>query len=382
MPWESKTVEKRRQEFILEAIQKEKSISELCREYGISRPTAYKWLERFHNGESLKDKSHEAKFKPKKTPIEKEELILDTRAKHPTWGPRKLQRFLLDKGYGELPATSTIADILKRNDCITPEASEAHTPWKRFEKDNPNEMWQMDYKGNFELCDGTRCFPLTILDDCTRYSICLEAKDNERWVPLKDSLQRVFKEYGLPKSILCDNGNPWGSVGRGYTQFDIWMMQMNVLPIHGRILHPQTQGKDERFHRTLKEDVLKRTFLRDLTHAQNEFDKFRYCYNNERPHESLGLKVPAKCYKESKQKYIRNPKEPEYESGKQLRKVNYKGYISIERHRYFLSDSFVDKYIEIVPIDEKTLYLCYGKFIIAKVDTEEKLIVSKKIYRR
>lgn len=382
MPWESKTVEKLRKEFIQKAIQKDVSLSALCREYGISRPTAYKWINRFKNGESLADKPHEALFKPRKTPIEKEELILYTRLEYPTWGPRKIRRFLSEKGYDELPATSTIADILKRNGCISKEASEAHTPWKRFEKDNPNDMWQMDYKGNFGLCNGVRCFPLTILDDCSRFSLCINAKDNERWLPAKACLERVFEEYGLPKAILCDNGNPWGSMGKGYTMFDIWMMQMNVLPIHGRILHPQTQGKDERFHRTLKEDLIKRTVLRDLEHAQEEFDKFRYCYNYERPHESLGLDVPAKHYKISKTPYTGTEKDPEYDSGKQLRKVNYKGYISIDRHRYFLSESFIGKYLEIVPEDENLLGLCYGKFVIAKIDTEEKQIVSKRIYRR
>ena len=160
------------------------------------------------------------------------------------------------------------------------------------------------------------------------------------------------------------------------------IMQMNVLPIHGRILHPQTQGKDERFHRTLKEDVLKRTILRDLDHAQEEFDRFRYCYNYERPHEALGLDVPAKHYKVSTRAYIRNPKEPEYDSGKQLRKVNYKGYVSIDRYRYYLSESFIGKYLELVPEGENLLNLCYGEFAIAKIDTKEKQIVSKKIYLR
>ena len=382
MPWESKTVEKIRKDFIQKAIQKEISLSELCREYGISRPTAYKWIARYQNGEGFKDRSHEAIFKPRKTPVEKEELILYTREEHPTWGPRKIKRLLEDKGFKELPATSTIADILKRNSCITKEASEAHTPWKRFEKKEPNEMWQMDHKGNFGLSNGIICYPMTILDDCSRFSLCINAKDNERWLPTKSCLINVFREYGLPKSILSDNGNPWGSSGKGYTLFDIWMMQMNILPIHGRILHPQTQGKDERFHRTLKEDVLKRTILKDLEHAQEEFDKFRYCYNYERPHESLGLDVPAKHYKPSKRQYIENPREPEYDTGKTLRKVNYNGYISIDKHRYFLSDSLIDKYIEIVPVSEKTLNLCYGEFAIAKIDIEQKKILSKKIYRR
>lgn len=382
MPWESKTVKDMRKEFVQKAIQQEINLSSLCREYGISRPTAYKWIERFKNGEGFEDKSHEALFKPRKTSCEKEELILVTRSEHPTWGPRKLKRYLEDKGHNELPATSTIADILKRNSCITPEATEKHTPWKRFEKDKPNEMWQMDYKGNFGMSNGARCFPLTILDDCSRFSLCINAKDNERWTPAKDCLERVFEEYGLPKAILCDNGNPWGSLGKGYTMFDIWMMQMNVLPIHGKVLHPQTQGKDERFHRTLKEDILNRTIIRDLEHAQEEFDKFRYCYNYERPHESLGLDVPAKHYRVSKKPYIKAVKEPEYDSGKQLRKVNFKGYISIDRHRYFLSDSFIGKYVEIVPLDEKTIQLCYGNFSVAKINIEEKQILSKKIYRR
>ncbi|MBQ7836187.1 MAG: IS481 family transposase [Clostridia bacterium] len=375
-------MEKTRKEFIQKVIQKETSLSELCREYGISRPTAYKWIARFKNGEGLEDKSHEAYFKPRKTSVEKEELILYTREEHPTWGPRKIKRSLENKGFVELPATSTIADILKRNNCISKEASDAHTPWKRFEKEEPNEMWQMDHKGNFGLSNGIICYPMTILDDCSRFSLCINAKDNERWLPTKNCLVTVFREYGLPKSILSDNGNPWGSGGKGYTMFDVWMMQMNVLPIHGRILHPQTQGKDERFHRTLKEDVLKRTILRDLDHAQEEFDKFRYCYNYERPHESLGLDVPAKHYKPSKREYIENPQEPEYDTGKTLRKVNYKGYISIDKHRYFLSDSLINKYIEIVPTSEKSVNLCYGEFAIAKVDTEEKKIISKRIYRR
>ncbi len=382
MPWENKTVEKLRKEFIQKAIQKETSISALCREYGISRPTGYKWIERFKSGEGLSDKSHEALFKPRKTPIEKEELIVYTRLEHPTWGPRKLKRFLYNKGYDNLPATSTIADILRRNDFISLEASEAHTPWKRFQKDTPNDMWQMDFKGNFGLLDGTRCFPLTILDDYSRYSLCVNAMSNEQWIPTKACLEGVFREYGLPFSMLCDNGNPWGSNCVGYTLFDVWMMQLDVLPIHGRRLHPQTQGKEERFHRTLKEDVLKRTVLRDMKHAQQEFDRFRYCYNHERPHEALNLDVPAKHYKASKRPYIKTPKEPEYDSGKQLRKVNYKGYISINCYRYYLGESFIDKYLEIVSEDEKNLNLCYGKFAIAKIDTEQKLIVSKKIYRR
>ncbi len=330
----------------------------------------------------MSDKSRRPFHTANKISLDAEKKIIEARQKEPAIGAVKTRKMLITQEWDSAPSVSTFNAVFKRNGLITKQASEKAQHIIRFQKEQPNEMWQMDYKGNFGLCNGSRCFPLTILDDCSRFSICIEAKDNERWLPAKDCLQRVFKEYGLPKSILCDNGNPWGSCGVGYTLFDVWMMQMNILPIHGRILHPQTQGKDERFHRTMKEDVLKRTLLRNLEHAQNEFDKFRYCYNYERPHESLGLDVPAKHYKKSKRRYMETPKEPEYDTGKQLRKVNFKGYISVDQHRYYLSESLIDKYIEIIPIDEQTLNLCYGQFSIARIDTAEKIVVSKKIYRR
>ena len=147
-------------------------------------------------------------------------------------------------------------------------AAIAHTPYKRFEMSHPNDMWQMDYKGHFAMVNGERCHPLTMIDDHSRFSLCIDASSNEQWIPTRESLVRVFREYGMPKAILCDNGSPWSDNTNGYTPFEIWMIQMDVLPIHGRPIHPQTQGKDERFHRTLKEDLLNRTPIRDLEHAQ------------------------------------------------------------------------------------------------------------------
>lgn len=381
MPWESKTVEKIRQEFVSKAVAKEDSLSALCRQYGISRTTAYKWIERYKNSESFYDKSHAPHNKPNKTTPDKEQAVLEVRRQHPTWGPRKLHRYLADKGVQDLPAVSTIADILKRNGFITPEDSQQHTPWKRFEKERPNDLWQMDYKGHFGMLDGQRCHPLTILDDHSRFSLCVDANANEQWTSTKASLVRVFNEYGLPAAILCDNGPPWGDSANGYTPFEIWMMQMDVLPIHGRPLHPQTQGKEERFHRTLKKDLLSTTPIRDIRHAQKEFDMFRYCYNYERPHGALELNVPAKFYKTSNKPFVVEPKEPEYDTGKQLRKVNYKGYISICKHRYYLSESFVGKYLELVPKQEDCVSLCYGNFVVARINLREQLFTSRRIYR-
>lgn len=381
MPWECKTLEHTRQEFITKAIAKTDSISALCREYGISRPTAYKWIERYKNGENLSDKSHEPLFKPLKTLPHTEEVILDARIQHPTWGARKLKRFLENKGYEELPAISTISNILKRNGCISKQASDTHTPWKRFEKDFPNQLWQMDYKGHFAMLNAERCHPLTILDDHSRYSLCVDAKNDEKWITTKASIERVFCEYGLPNAILCDNGKPWGDSNNGYSLFDLWMMQLNILPIHGRPFHPQTQGKEERFHRTMKTDLLSRVPMHNIEHAQREFNSFRHCYNNERPHGALNLDVPAKHYKPSKRTYNELLYEPQYDDGECLRKVNYKGYISINRHRYYLGETFINKYLKIVYQPDDIVALCYGAFQIAKIDLNEQLFISKRIYR-
>lgn len=382
MPWESKTVEEKRREFVTRAVMKEESISALCREYGISRPTGYKWIVRYKGGEGVADKPHTPHMMPNKTSQEKEAAVLEARSQHPTWGPRKLHQYLTNKGYTELPAVSTIADILKRNGCVSPEESQKHSPWKRFEMDKPNKLWQMDYKGHFAMLDENRCHPLTMLDDHSRFCLCLDANENEQWLPTKACITNVFEQFGMPDAILCDNGAPWGNSSNGYTPFEVWMMQLGILPIHGRPLHPQTQGKEERFHRTLKTDLLSRTPIHDLRHAQNEFDSFRYCYNYERPHGALEMNVPAKLYKPSTRKFIRVPSEPEYDSGKQLRKVNYKGYVSINQHRYYLSESLVGKYLEIIPLDGDIVSLCYGDFVIAKIDLSEQLFTSRRISRR
>ena len=382
MPWECKSVETIRKELVAKAIMKEDNLSELCRQYGISRPTAYKWIERYRNGDNMSDKSHEPFLKPFKTSPEKEYLIIETRIKYPTWGARKIWRYLTDRGFDDLPAISTISDIIKRNGLVSVEESEKHIPWKRFEKDNPNDLWQMDFKGHFGMLNNDRCHPLTVLDDCSRYSLCIDAKDNECWKDVKTSLERLFNEYGMPNAILCDNGASWGNSKQHHSAFDLWMIQLDILPMHGRPLHPQTQGKEERFHRTMKKDLLERTPIRDLVHAQEEFDAFRYCYNNERPHEALNLDVPAKHYKPSNRIYTGKIYEPEYDAGRDLRKVNCKGYVSIRQHRYYLSEVFIGKYLELKEIENNRVSLNYGNFQIAIIDLDEQLVVSRKVYRR
>lgn len=382
MSWKEKTVEQSRMEFVVEAVSGEKSISQLCREYGISRPTAYKWMERYRTGGTMRDKSHTANRHPNRTCAETEALILQVRAQHPTWGGRKILRYLKERGREDLPAASTATAILKRSGCISPEESAKHTPYIRFQRSEPNQLWQMDFKGHFAMTDGVRCHPLTMTDDCSRKLLCLDAYDNEQWKSVEKSLLRVFSQHGLPDAILSDNGAPWADSCNGYTPYEIWMMQLGILPIHGRPLHPQTQGKEERFHRTLKEDVLKRYAISNLTEAQRIFDDYLVEYNTERPHAALDYDVPEKRYRVSSRPLPDAWGEPEYDTGRTLRKVNCKGYLSIQSHRYYLSESFAGKLLELCFTPGDLVDVCYGKYRIARIDLSEQLFVSRKIYPR
>lgn len=382
MPWEEKTVEKTRLEFVSKAIQGNQSMSSLCREYGISRKTGYKWIQRYKEGQGLSDKSHAPINRYNKTPEEMEAAILEYRDKYPAWGGRKLKRRMEDLGYTNLPAASTISNILKRNDRISKEESEKRTPYKRFEYEKPNELWQMDYKGHFGMLDGNRCNPLTITDDCSRFNLCLDANENQRTECTIRSIKHVFYEYGLPDAILCDNGYPWGNSNGGYTPIEIWFMQLGILPIHGRIGHPQTQGKGERFHETMEDELLKYVVIKNLKHGHEVFNTYRYEYNYERPHHALNLDTPAKHYHPSKRIYIPGSEmEPEYDTGRNLRKVNCKGYLSIRNHRYYFGEPFIGKTVELRETEEGIMEVLYGEFRVAVVDMSQLTIVTRKIIR-
>ena len=228
------------------------------------------------------------------------------------------------------------------------------------------------------MVNGQRCYPLTILDDHSRFSLCLHANGGTNYEEFLPVFTRVLEEYGLPDAILCDHGKPWGNGQGGFTPFEVWMMRMGVLPIHGRLKHPQTQGKDERFHRTLKNDLLKRRAFLDLADAQAAFDPFRREYNEERPHEALNLEVPAKHYRPSKRRLSECDKPVIYDSGTRLRKVNFKGYLSINQKRYYLSESLIGEYIQINDCEENVVSLQYGQFEIARIDLEQQMFISKR----
>ena len=382
MPFVEETVEMNRENFVKEVQSKTESFSALCRKYKISRPTGYMWVERYENGEGFKDKSH-APFKTaNKTPTELEKLIVDARNKEPAVGAVKIKRMLENQGHTGIPCTSTVNAILKRNNLITKEASLSATPYKRFEKEEPNIMWQCDFKGHYGLLDETRCHPLSVIDDHSRFCICADAKDNEKFDGVADSFRKSFYTYGMPDVLLCDNGNPWGaSQSGGITRFEVWLMELGILTIHIRSGHPQTQGKIEKFNGSFKAERLKFYTPLNLADADKQRQEYRDFYNNERPHHALALDTPAKHYVPSARKYSGIISDWEYGNEYELRSIKSTGYVTYKGQGYFLSEAFGGKTIAIKPSSEDGIVnLYFRQFKVGKINLNENAVISKKIY--
>jgi transposase InsO family protein len=275
--------------------------------------------------------------------------VVALRREHSSWGGRKLRRRLQDQGHTGVPAASTITAILERHGQIDPSQSLGHQAFMRFEHDHPNALWQMDFKGHFAIGAG-RCHPLTVLDDHSRYAVCLSACADEVTGTVKDRLVATFRRHGLPERMNMDNGSPWGDgPGTRYTPLTVWLLRLGVRFGHSRPYHPQTNGKDERFHRTLKRDVLFGRFYADLMACQKAFDRFRAVYNGERPHEALDLAVPASRYRVSPRDYPETLPAIEYDPADYVRRVQQGGWISFKGHDIHLPKAFAGHSVVIRP---------------------------------
>lgn len=380
MPWRNKTVEELRKEFI-NAAQQERNFSALCREFGITRATGYKWVERNKNAESLSDRSHARKNISNKIDYETEQLILSVRKDNPGWGGKTIRTVLMNQGYNDLPCVKTFNNILKRNGCISEEESLKHKPYIRYEKEHCNEMWQTDFKGEFKMLDNNYCYPLTILDDSSRFSIKIQPSLSTANVVLP-AFKQAFYEYGMPDSILSDNGAQFAGFRQGFTQFEKWLMNHNVLPIHGRIKHPQTQGKIERFHGTMKRELLKHVPLKDINDANKALQEWRFKYNNIRPHEALGMKCPADVYTRSSKEYSDKVEKYEYSGQHHVIKVNSWGYVRFDKWQIYLSETMIGELIEFRPNPlGDSFFACFRNFKIAEFSTINGNLLNRKISR-
>lgn len=331
-----------RLEFVMLATAQNANLRHLCRCFGISPNTAYKWLDRFQGGgaNALEDRSRRPHHSPSRTPAEMEETVTKLRCKHPAWGGRKLERRLLNLGHTGVPRPSTITAILQRNQLLDPKESAKHQAFVRFERPAPNELWQMDFKGEFKLPQG-RCYPLTILDDHSRFALALQACARNTKNITQTAMIQVFRRYGLPAWITCDNGPPWGSSGRSYyTALGVWLLRLGIGISHSRPHHPQTQGKDERFHRSLEAEVLRYQHGNTLTDWQLLFDHWRVVYNTERPHEALSMAVPASRYQPSQRRYPEQLPPIEYGPADIVRKVRNFGHIKYAGREFHIGSAF------------------------------------------
>ena len=350
MSWLEVSCMELRSEFIRLALVEGANVSALCRRFAVSRKTGHKWLARHRAGEGVADRPRRPASSPGQTLAAAEAAVLALRERHPSWGGRKLRRRLLDVGQQGVPAASTITAILSRHGCLDPAAA-GKPATTRFEHDRPNALWQMDFKGHFGLSSAPqRCHPLTMLDDHSRYAVCVHACADEATGTVRDRLVATFRRYGLPERMNMDNGSPWGSgPGQPWTPLTVWLLRVGVGISHSRPYHPQTNGKDERFHRTLKRDVLHGRGFADLAACQRAFDGFRETYNAERPHEALNLGVPASRYQASALTCPETLPAIEYDPADQVRRVQQGGWISFRGHSLRLPHAFAGQPVAVRP---------------------------------
>jgi transposase InsO family protein len=359
MPWQERSVMEQREEFVRLALAPGANMSELCRRFRISRANGYKWLARYRaDGRAgLANRSRRPRHSPGQTPQLVEVEVLRIREEsNNAWGGRKIARVMDRNGAVKVPALSTITEILRRHDKLEQCRHEHPGPYQRFERAEPNELWQMDFKGHFPMAEG-RCHPLTALDDHSRYSLTISACSNEQETTVRAQLVPVFRRYGLPLAMLMDNGAPWGDSGnQPHTVFTVWLMRLGVRVIHGRPFHPQTQGKEERFHRSFKAEVLNGKSFRDLPDCQRAFNRWRHVYNHERPHEALALATPAERYRASPRSFPEALAPIEYGPGDIARKVDVNGDIRLKGRPLPIGKPFRGQPIALRPTSEDGVF--------------------------
>jgi transposase InsO family protein len=360
MPWQECSVETLRQEFVMLAMQEDANIRALYRRFTISPDTAYTLLARYRREgvDGLRDRSRRPHHSPTQTDPAIEAAVCTVRQAHPAWGGRKIRRYLRDQGAPTVPAASTITDILRRHDLLAPSESVTPRAWQRFEAAAPNDLWQMDFKGHVALRQG-RCHPLTVLDDHSRYALAVEACGDERAATVQARLIALFRRYGLPWEMLADNGPPWGDPPAVHTALTVWLLRLGISVIHGRPRHPQTQGKGERFHRTLNAEVLAGVGFVDLTAAQVAFDSWRLSYNHARPHEALGLATPGSRYRPSARAYPERLPEVVYGPEDQVRRVQGTGTISFANRVVRVSKALRGERVAVRPTPTDGVFAVY-----------------------
>ena len=345
MPWSETNRMEQRARFVLEALQKRFTMSELCYRYGVSRKTGYKWIERYHRegGPGCGDRKRAPRSHPNATDLKIERRIISVRRKNPSWGARTLHGYLIDEFPDtEWPCPSTIGDILKRNDLIRKHRRRAaRTTWRpaRTPADRPNRVWSADFKGQFRLGNGRLCYPITILDAYSRYLLMCRGVKSTAHLSARKAFEDAFREYGLPDIIRTDNGVPFCAPGSilGLSRLSVWFLKLGIALERSRPGKPQDNGAHERMHHTLKQTI--GAPKRNEAIQQRALNRFRQVYNEQRPHHALQLKTPASHYASSARPYPIDLPDPTYPGHFELRRVTKIGVFTWKQRQIFLTEA-------------------------------------------
>jgi len=381
LPWTDTNPWLEQERFIRSHLEGRETFSSLCRGFGISRKTGYKRVKRYEEGgfEGLGDLSRAPHSHPKRVSGEVEGLVVAARQAHPTWGPKKLVAWLREQEPGVgWPAASTVGNILDRHRLTRPRRKARRTPgWSEpfVHCQGSNQVWCLDFKGQFKTGDGMEVYPLTVEDAHSRYLLCCQGLESTHGRGVEGRLEGVFREYGLPEVIRSDNGAPFASVGLGgLSKLAVWWVKLGILPERIEPGHPEQNGRLERLHRTLKAEVAHPP-RGNRREQQRAFDEFRRQYNQERPHEALGQQAPARHYQPSRREYPARVSSPEYPSGVQVRRVRSNGQIKWEGARIYLSETLVGEPVALVAQDDRYLSIRFGPLEIGQLDGYTKRVL-------
>ena len=371
MPWARTDVGEQRVKFVVRAVSGKERMAALCREFGVSRPTGYRWRQRFEQAGSFTavvERSRRPKRSPLQTERPKEERVVALRREY-GWGAKKIEVLLREE---DAPLTvTTINRILKRRGLVGKKDSNAPA-LERFERSAPNELWQMDGKGEYRAKDGT-CYPLSILDDHSRYAVGLYGLAAFTAEQVYPCLVRTFERYGVPEAMLMDRGSVWWSTTNGYglTWLSVRLIEQGIRLHYGRAHHPQTQGKEERFHRTMDQALRHRGKPKQMAEWPGALEEFRQVYNERRPHEALGMQRPRERYRASARGYQGQVREWEYPEGSEVRRLNPAGCLYWEGEHWFVCEALAGRRVRVENV-ENLLLVSYRHMYVREIDRSQR----------
>lgn len=369
----------------IEAWQKqEHPVAELCRQFGISRKTGYKWLDRYDQGGrvALEDRSRAPMERPHAIGTAIAEAIVALREKHPLWGARKIRAVLQrDKPHKPWPAASTIGELLLRQGLIQQRRTKRRTPpytAPLAHAGAPNQVWCADFKGWFRCGDGSRCDPLTITDAYSRYLLRCRAVPKADTVHVRAVFEAVFRECGMPEAIRTDNGAPFASrAPAGLSRLGMWWIQLGIRQERIDAGHPEQNGRHERMHKTLKAETAEPPCA-TLSQQQQAFHDFEREYNQQRPHEALAYQTPAEVYCRSPRGYPSRLPELEYPPGVLYRRISQKGDLQWKGRKVFVSEVLDKQSVGLLEVDEDLYEVYYGPQFLGWMDGAERVFVVEK----